>query len=308
VSFAAFTDRDFDAFLEKKWRSNVFNRERLEVKQKLLGLGKLLSPDLVTEDGPLELEASAEHPALWNHGRVPNQILFFSRSKEARRVIETLLAKRRTIANQIDDPSPLRNHIFLSVMVDQRGVEIALKLHADATIDRENLERKCEDYFVREQLLGHLRTLDPLHTIGIEGQSEVGIGSLSDEKLQEILRAIPSSGSWFTVRTTLGREDEQSRSESFAALARERLLALLPILRFIAWRRENDFTEVQVVLKKQEFTQRSKGLIKNDAIRVVQGMFTGRTGVVQEIDSKGAIKVRLGTLVVKVSGDEVVKV
>ena len=70
VEFSAFTDADFDAYLDRKWRSNVFNRERLEVKQKLETLGRLLSPILVAaDDTPLACQVSVEYPALWNSAR-----------------------------------------------------------------------------------------------------------------------------------------------------------------------------------------------------------------------------------------------
>src|SRR5687767_14003735 len=84
--FPGFTDRDFDAYAPNKWKSNVFNRERLEVKQKLLGLGKELAGSLVAADGsPLACDASVEHPALWNHKQVEAQHVFFSRNEGARK-------------------------------------------------------------------------------------------------------------------------------------------------------------------------------------------------------------------------------
>ena len=47
--FPGFTSADFDAYAQKKWKSNVFTRERLEVKQKLLALGKELQGASVGE-------------------------------------------------------------------------------------------------------------------------------------------------------------------------------------------------------------------------------------------------------------------
>ena len=77
--------------------------------------------------------------------------------------------------------------------------------------------------------------------------------------------------------------------------------------RLLAWSRDNDFVSMKDTLKKKEIEQRSKGIAKNDQVRVVRGMFAGKTGVVQEIDAKGGIKVLLGTVVVKLNGDDVVK-
>jgi transcription antitermination factor NusG len=60
-------------------------------------------------------------------------------------------------------------------------------------------------------------------------------------------------------------------------------------------------------IKQEKTVKRQKGLSKNDRVKIVRGMFSGRTGVVQEIDAKGALKVLVGTVAVKVGADEVEK-
>src|SRR5205807_2406041 len=68
VMFPGFVAADLDCYLPHKWKSNVFNRERMEVKQKLLGLAREVGVALTASDGsPLFIETSVEHPALWNH-------------------------------------------------------------------------------------------------------------------------------------------------------------------------------------------------------------------------------------------------
>jgi transcription antitermination factor NusG len=309
VQFVPFTDRDFDAYLETKWQSNVFNRERLEVKQKLLVLGRLIGPSLLASDGsPLLCETSAEHPAVWNQHRVANQYLFFSRNQETRRELEATISRSRPIAALIEDPSPLRHHIFLAVMIDKSRVEFSLKLHSDAAVDRENLQRKCQDYFVRDKLVRLIAQLPDGFCVGIGGHSEMEASSLDEEALQHLLRELPSAGSWLEVRFPVSRDNPVTRDTQFVELAREKLATeLLPILTFIAWTRDNDFVSMKDTLKKRDIEQKSKGLSKNDPVRVVRGMFSGKTGVVQEIDAKGAMKVLLGTVAVKLSGDDVVK-
>src|SRR5688500_4945875 len=127
--FPGFTDRDFDAYAPNKWKSNVFNRERLEVKQKLLGLGKELAGSLVAADGsPLACDASVEHPALWNHKQVEAQHVFFSRNEGARKELDAIIDRSRPIMTMLDDPTPQRNHLFLAVTIDQAHVEMSLKL------------------------------------------------------------------------------------------------------------------------------------------------------------------------------------
>jgi hypothetical protein len=308
VLFDGFTDRDFDAYLESKWQSNVFNRERLEVKQKLLALGRTLNPALLASDGSLlQCEVSAEHPAIWNQHRVSNQYLFFSRNQDARHEIDAIISRKRTMAALIDDPSPLRNHIFLSLMIDHGQVELALKLHTDAAVDRENMQRKCLEYFQREQLLLLIRGLPATYTIGISGLAESSASQLEDEQLQRFIVELPSAGSWLQIRRSFPRTDEVLRSGGFGELAKVELQRLLPTLGYIAWARDNDHLAIKDSLKKKAIEQKSKGLTKNDPVKVVRGMFSGKTGVVQEIDAKGGLKVLLGTLVVKLSGEDVAK-
>jgi transcription antitermination factor NusG len=310
VQFTGFSDRDFDAYLETKWQSNVFNRERLEVKEKLGSLGKLLAPSLQAGDGSLLLcEVSAEHPAIWNQHRVPNQCLFFSRNQETRRELDTIISRKRPIAAIIEDPSPLRNHIFLSVLIDRSQVELAMKLHSDAAVDRDNLQRKCQDYFQREKLLRLIRELPDGFSVGICGRGEIPAGALDDEGLQKLIQELAAAASWLQVRTSLPREDPRLRDEGFVEIARALLAgSLLPVMNFVAWTRDNDYLSMRDTLKKKEIEQKSKGLLRNDQVRVVRGPFSGRTGQVQEIDAKGAIKVLLGTMAVKLNGNDVVKI
>jgi len=309
VQFVGFSDRDFDAYLESKWTSNVFNRERLEVKQKLLNLGRLLGPSLLAGDGsPLLCEASAEHPAIWNQHRVPDQYLFFSRNEETRRELDTIISRKRSMAALIEDPSPLRNHIFLSLMIDRSQLELALKLHSDAAIDRDNLQRKCQDYFQREKLLRMISELPEGFRIGLRGANDAPAASCTDELLQRLIQELPATGSWLEVRYPVPRETPIAKDPAFADFARDKLARLLlPVMGFIAWSRDNDFVSMRDALKKKEVQQKSKGLVKHDQVRVVRGMFAGKTGVVQEIDAKGAIKVLLGTVAEKLQGTDVVK-
>jgi transcription antitermination factor NusG len=310
VLFSGFSDRDFDAYLESKWQSNVFNRERLEVKEKLLALGRMLSPRLQAGDGSLLLcEVSAEHPAIWNQHRVPNQCLFFSRNLETRHELDTIIDRKRPMAALIEDSSPLRNHIFLSVLIDRTEVELGMKLHSDASVDRENVQRKCQDYFLREKLLHLIRALPEGFSVGIAGKDEQPAARLDDETLQKLIAELPSAQSWLQLRRSIPRDDACLREPAFVDLARDLLSgALLPVMTFMAWSRDNDFLSMRETLKKKEVEQRSKGLTKNDQVRVLKGPFSGRTGRVQEIDSKGAVKVLLGTVAVKLARTDVTKI
>src|SRR5258706_3724325 len=181
---AGFTASDFDASAPKKWKSNVFTRERLEVKQKLVALGRELMGPLVGADGaPLAAEPSVEHPALWNHKQVDAQHLFFARNEGARKELDAIIDRQKTFASLIDDPTPLRNHVFLAITLSHDVLDLSLKLHPDARVDRQNLERKCEDHFEREKLLGMLRDLGAPFRVGVTPEL-LPVAELDDARLR----------------------------------------------------------------------------------------------------------------------------
>lgn len=311
--FPGFTDRDFEAYSPNKWKSNVFNRERLEVKQKLLALGRDLAGVAVAADGsPLTCEASVEHPALWNHKQVEAQHLFFSRNEGARKELDRLIDRARPILTMLEDPTPQRNHLFLSVSLTHEHVELAMKLHPDARVDRQNLERKLGEPWERQKFLDLVRDLPPGHRIGVTGATAIPAPELGDDGLKQVLADFarpeaPGKTHHLVVGRALARAEATAAGANVVDGARRELAALLPLYHFAAWTRENDFVSIREQLKQEKQVQRQKGLVKNDRVRIVRGMFSGRSGVVQEIDAKGELKVLVGKLAVKVAADEVEK-
>jgi hypothetical protein len=312
--FPGFTDRDFDAYAPNKWKSNVFNRERLEVKQKLIVLGKDLAGIVVAADGsPLTVEASVEHPALWNHKQVEAQHLFFSRNEGARKELDRIIDRARPILTMLEDPTPQRNHLFLSVTLAHDSVEFALKLHPDARVDRQNLERKLTEHWEREKFLELVHDLPTGSRIGVSGAASIASAELGDAGLKGILAdfarpEVPGKTHHLVIGRALGRAEAMAAGEGVVTTARRELAALLPLYHFAAWTRDNDFVSIREQLKQEKQAQRQKGLAKHDQVRIVRGMFSGKTGVVQEIDARGGLRVLVGKLTVKVEADDVVKV
>jgi len=315
MSFAGFTAADFDAYQPKKWKSNAFNRERLEVKQKLVAFGRALEGAMTAADGsPLAVEPSVEHPALWNHKQVEAQHLFFSRNEGARKELDAIIDRQKSLASLIDDPTPQRNHVLLAITLAHETLELSLKLHPDAKVDLQNLERKCEDHFEREKLLGLLRELGPAFRAGI--QPELGpVTELDDERLRSLISGLatlpptPPLGvaRLFFVGRTVSRDEALAAGPGIVEQAAHALTALFSAYRFIAWSRDNDFLSMREALQKEKQARRQKGLAKNDPVRIVRGMFAGKQGVVQEVDAKGGLKVRVGKMAVKVDAEDVLK-
>lgn len=317
--FSGFTTADFDAYQQKKWKSNVFNRERLEVKQKLTALGRELQGVMLGPDGsPLAVEASVEHPALWNHKQVEAQHLYFSRNEGQRKELDAIIDRGKSFASMIDDPTPLRNHLFLAVTLTEAAIELSLKLHPDARVDRENLERKCEDHFEAGKLVHLLQSLDGDFRAGITPDT-VPVAELDEGKLLELAVSLgkpattpaPLLGGGpqrlFYVGRAIARADALAAGPALLDTARAALLSLLPVYRFIAWSRDNDYLAMRETMQKEKQQKRQKGLAKNDGVRIIRGMFAGKAGVVQEVDAKGGLRVLVGKVAVKLGADDVQK-
>jgi hypothetical protein len=315
--FPGFTTADFDAYQQKKWKSNVFNRERLEVKQKLVALGRELQGVMIAPDGsPLAVEASVEHPALWNHKQVEAQHLYFSRNEGARKELDHIIDRGKSFASMIDDPTPLRNHLFLAVTLTEPAIELSLKLHPDARVDRENLERKCVDHFEREKLLHLIHALDPASRAGIT-PTLTPVHELDEAKLSELITGLGKAASamvlpgmphpLFYVGRAIPRDEALAAGVGLIDVARAALTSLLPIYRFIAWSRDNDFVSIRETLQKEKQQKRQKGLVRNDVVRIVRGVFSGKQAVVQEIDAKGGLRVLVGKVAVKLDAEDVTK-
>jgi hypothetical protein len=314
----ALSSGDFEAYAPSKWKSNVFNRERLEVKQRLLSIGRLLQGDLLGADGAmLALEASVEHPALLNHKQVEAQHLFFFRHEAARRQLDAILDRQKSIASMIDDPTPQRNHIFLAVTLKHQFLELSCKLHPDARIDRQNLERKCEDHFEKEKLIHLLRNLGDGFTVGIAPELQP-VADFDERSLDELLNALSANdhgplvpgaaARLLCAARSISRTDVIEAGSAIVDRMRDSLSALLPLYRFIAWSRDNDFVSMRETLQKEKQVKRQKGLAKNDEVRIIRGMFAGKSGVIQEVDAKGGIKVLVGKMAVKIDVADVNKV
>ncbi len=106
------------------------------------------------------------------------------------------------------------------------------------------------------------------------------------------------------VRRTYDLQEVCGAGSEFADLARGAIQALLPLYHHLAWSRQNDFVEVKEAIRKDKQVKKARGIRQHDSIRVNRGLFSGKSGVVESIDAKGLLKVRLGTMVVKLDAKD----
>lgn len=307
----------------------------MEVRQKMLHWGRLAGASLLDADGaPLTVEASVEYPAIWNHKQVEAQHIYFSRNEEARKELDGIINRQKALTSLLDDPTPQRNHLFLAASLSYQGVEIALKLHPDAWVDRENFLHKLEDHYTAERWVALLQQLPASFHIGM-GPRTLSLAQAQQENLltpagfsawlQTWVQTANESGSplssfspspsptsrLFSVGVFHDKPTVLSmfpQEEAWLGWLRDSLQQLLPLYQWIAWSRRNDHVSVKQTLQQEKVSQRQKGLEKKDTVRVIRGLWSGKQGVVQEIDLKGQLKVLIGKMSIKVDATEVEKV
>jgi len=311
--FGGFTGSDFEAYAEHKWRSNAFSLERLAVKEKLVALGRELAAVAVAADGSeLHREPSTEHPALWNQKRVDAQHLFFSRDPETRNQLDHFIERSRTLASLIQDPSPQRSHAVLAISIDVARLSVALRLHTDALIDRENLEAKTRDEALRAELLATLHALPPPFSAAVGARQPSAASLLDADALESLVSELgrplgPGQSRWLTCGRDFARAEVLAAGTRTLEQVRGALVGLLPVFHFVAWTRDNDHIGLGQRMRAEAKAKQHRGLAKNDRVRVVSGMFSGRVGLVQELDARGSLKVLVGKIPIVVDAQDVEK-
>lgn len=307
--FERLTDADFDAYLPAKWRSNVYNRERLDAKHRLVPLAAALRPALTGTDGTeLETSWSIEHPHLVNRKQVEAQHLYFSRGEAARRGLDTIIDRARGVASLLDDRTPQRSHVHLAVSLHSDRVEVALRLHSEATVDSQNLLRRCQDPYEFDHLAGLVAAL-PAGYVGGVTPGLVPARALDRVTLQEQLRGLSATSqqgaSLLAFVRTRTRPEALDAGTDITSLLAGDLAALLPLYRFLAWSRDNDFVSVKQALEQTQSERRQKGIVRGDEVRVVRGPFSGQLGMVKDVDSRGALRLLVGKMTVKLDAADV---
>jgi hypothetical protein len=316
ATFRGFEPHDFDAYAPQKWRSNVYNLERMQVKEKLLALARELSPvQADPQSPPLAVEASADHPALWNGNEVRVQSVYFLRAEAERQELFSRITRAKSMQSLLADPNPYREHIHLSVTLSQDCLCVALQIYPDATVDRENVARMIADGWRLQTLVERVNELPSAFGVQLGPAEPADPAAVGSEALRDAFTAEPKPPAPGTTAAPVlaasrryPREEERLFSPELPARLREDLDELLPLYRALSWSRDNDFLSVKESIREEKKAKRSRGVGKDDRVRVTRGLFTGKTGTVLATDAKGGLKVRLGTMVVKLDANDVVVV
>jgi hypothetical protein len=240
MEFSAFEPEDFDAYLPEKWNSNMFTLQRRKVKSKLETIGLCLKEELEAADLSLVLHLSDEFPSLWNKKSVDTQWLFFSRDEAARAELTDLIDRERTLADTLADPTPRYRHVFLGVAVKSDLLEIGLRLHYDAWVDRQNLINLLKKADGRLRLIELFGRLPEHYEVTLNEAGPISPPGMKDGDIESLASAFAEENGWLFIGARLPRDQVSVLGSEMVDTAREVFCFLIPVYRFFAWSQDND--------------------------------------------------------------------
>jgi len=276
---------------------------------KLTALGNELKGRLPDGLPDLQMGPTEERPSIFNQHQGRDLTLFFFRSEKERRTLGGILDKAKSIADIVQDTAAHHRHINMGVRVGHQGLEAGLWLHRDAWVDWKNVVQRCSEHWERDKLGEVVEDLPDSVRFGR------GPGLASDAKPakqvepDEILAGFENAEPWTVFGEGFERGDPLLESEELTGKLTGLFTALVPLHKFIGWRRDNDFHQLKEVIKeqKEKAVRKFKSLKKGDSVRVLKGLAAGHVGVVDSIERKGVVKVRLGAMLVSLRIEELGK-
>ncbi len=237
----AFEEWDFAALESERSRSPEYNERRLLTRRKLAALAKRARAELASQGLALESRTSLHNPHAFNGMRVTRLWAYLVRAKaektRLRRVLGTDLGK--------DLDAAYRN-AYLCIAIEAEALEVALRIHADAWFDGQNLVRRLAADG-RRTWLGLLNTLDGFQLRLHDWKGEWRCGAITPEALDEYLRHYVPGEHLLAVERrwplpkALGPARAAALDAGTPALLVTELARLVPLYRYAAWSTESDF-------------------------------------------------------------------
>ena len=241
--FDGFKSAHFDAYEQRKWSMGRFNLERMRVREHAEGLGRALLGGL-GERG-LALRSSQDHPTIFNDKKVDAQWVVLGRADATRRPLKPLLVRERNLAHEAESALPQKQEAVLSLRVDVGGVEVALRLHRAAAMDRKNLATALAGDAVKTQFNTLLS--------GLPDGTVVQVGDVvvpaSEANATAVADGLANGAEWLMVGRAYGRGEAVVGQADFVAEANRVIEALLPLYDLCAWSAHNDLIGGQALLE-----------------------------------------------------------
>ncbi|NUN12233.1 MAG: hypothetical protein HUU55_01205 [Myxococcales bacterium] len=303
MGFAGFSEKDFDAYDEKKWTSNRFNLERMRARENAEALAKLVFPTERQAIFGLEQTSSHDHPTLFNHRRVDSQWVFLVRNHEEQKRLTAKIDSEHSVEVQVGDPALHHLHAIVGLKLHFNGLDILFGIHRHASLDLRNFLQKVDVPYER-QLFTDLLKMLPAGVRFVSGEVTVNPFDVEEKHIRTAVNHLlnDNGGEWLQFVRTLSRDEITSLGENVVQTVRETLSGLLSLYAFASWRRDNDFISLQKAIKEDKKAKKANAaeLQINSRVKVTVGLFSGRDGQVVELDGKGGVRVLVGKVPVKV--------
>jgi len=299
--FNGFDAAAFQAFETRKWSSNLFNIERMRVRDALRALGTSLEPALAALR-PFAWEVTPYAPSVFNGKRVSEMVLYFTRTAEQQRAITPLLDARIALPDQISNAGEHHHHVTLGVRIDADAVEAGLMMHSTAWLDVMNLLNRTRGADEAQDLVHLVRRLPEGTRFRLAPDRDVACADFLPEHLRALEEAVLNEQFLVRVGRVFAPGDPALAGASFAPLCRGLLTTLVPMWEFVAWRPASNFLATEKGTKDAPTVTSDGSLVRFGAgskVRLVGGLFDGRTGVVTDIDPKGTCRVQVGRVTVR---------
>lgn len=304
--FTGFAPEAFAAFEPRKWSSNLYNLERMVVRDQLRALCASIE-GVLRADRPLAWEVTPHTPSIFNGHKVQELVLAFMRTEAEKKAILPLLDSRLSLPEQLSDAAEHHRHVILGVRVTHREVEVGLMLHSTAWLDVMNVLNRCRNPLDRSQFLALVRDLPADSVVRVAPERVVASSEFDGVHLEELEDAVLNETFLIFFGRRFDTESPVPRSESFITPCREVLAAALALYEFIAWRPASDFLGVADEGRRMRAASEAEvaDLSVGARVRVTEGPFVDRQGVVTELDHKGFVKVLIGKVAIRTHGRSV---
>ena len=248
----------FEYFSEPKSRSNVWSRQRLDIKQKLEAFAKSFYESFDIEEYGLEVTASDHYPSLWNRKCVDRQWIFFSKGKEARKVVEEIIDTDKTLRATITDPTPYFKNVFLALDLSSEAISLAVYLHWKAWVDRDNFLARMNAAGEREQWLEFVRSLPDEYVVKADGADPVAAVDMNEQNLSTCIDAFRSNEKFLSTGLFVPRDKSLELGEDLWDVLKVAFMLLIPVYELMAWSPENDF--ISMSDKRRELEEKRKSV------------------------------------------------
>jgi hypothetical protein len=297
-TFEGFATADHAAFEEHKWASNRFNLERMKARAKMDALANAIASELGEAKGELAFRTTLDHPHIFNRNQVRHCWAYLDRADDTRAELTRLVDRELALKTKVEDDIPQHHFAIVGVGIDARGVEVFLRLHANASLDRRNLLARLSDPLEVPQFHALMSNLPETAEVAV-GADSGGLPASVDDTAT-LVKSLERFTDWFTITVRYGIQDPALDPETFPGIAASTVKSLLKVRNFAAWSKENDRLKLARAMKeeKKQKAKKKTGLEAGDTVYVTSGLLGGKTGKVMDIDHKGRVKVQLGRVTI----------